>query len=133
MTQASSSGHVAFLHEVRRGEDREQDLRGLGRLDREAVEPDPDPRAVHLAYARRQHRGKDEQEQPDQRERVGVALQHSVVADHDEHRDEHRYTDGGPHHLRRGERAGEGLAGLLGLLLGAEVEPVDHHEAEPVE
>ena len=48
---------VAVAHEITGEEHLEHDLRDLAGLEREAAEPDPDPRAVDDAVAGREHGG----------------------------------------------------------------------------
>jgi hypothetical protein len=131
---AGQRQHVAFGHQVGRREYDQGDLAEFARLDRETGQPDPDSRPVHLRDGRGQDRRQRQKDQPGQAEGVRVAGELAVIADDDQERDEQGQSDRRPGHL-----SGRGIAqvpvgpALLGALLQSGVQPMDHHQSEPVE
>lgn len=121
---AGQGQHVALVHQVGGEEDDQADLGELTGLDGEAGHPDPQLGAVDLGDRRRQHGGDGQEHQAQQHEDVGVAGQQPRVADAEQHADEQQHPDRGPQQLHGGVRAGVGVG---------DVQPVDHHQAEPGE
>ena len=90
------------------------DLRELGRLKGERADVDPEVGAVDLGPDSRQARG-EKQQQPDDGDRVPIALEHVVVAQEVDRQREQHQTEDEPVRLVAGE---------------VFVDPVDHHQAE---
>jgi hypothetical protein len=90
-------------------------LAELAGLEREAGEPDPDPRAVDGGADQRQQR-EQQQDQADEHRGVGEPLQDPVVAHEQQHDDEQDDADRGPGELRRGRRRRDVCAELLGAV-----------------
>ena len=129
---AGQRQHVALGHQVAGEEDDQQDLGELAGLEREAGEPDPDPRAVDGGADQRQQR-QQQQHEAGEHGGVGEALQDAVVAHQDQHDDEQDDADGGPGQLGRRGRGRDVVAELLGAVGVGQVEPVDDGEPEAVD
>ena len=105
---------LAVLAQVAGEEDDQADLRELGRLKGERADLDPEVGAVDLLADPRQAR-RQQQQQPDDGDRVAVALEHVVVAQELDRQGEEHEAEHEP----------------VGLVAGqAGVDPVDHHQAE---
>ena len=108
---------LAFVDEVRGEEHHEQHLGRLAGLEVQRSDPDPEPRAVDgLADARRER--EHERHDPEEEERVAVALQRADAAHHDERDHEGGDAGGRPPGLDAREVA---------------VEARDRHEPDTVE
>ncbi len=128
--------HVPLGHQVAREEHGQAQLGEFLGLHGEAAQGylDLGEGAGHLADAVRQHRGQGQQHQADGAQRVGVPLQRARLPDEGEHghegHDAHRAVEdleSGGLRAHRGDREA-GVAAAAGLL-----QPVDHHDAEPVQ
>ena len=91
------------MRQVRREEDHDQDAAELRRLERVAADPDPQPRAVLDEPDARNDR-QEQQDQPCEADRVRVAVELPVIADHEQHDDERDDADDEPHRLFAGDR-----------------------------
>ena len=111
-------------HQVAGEEHREQDLGELAGLERQRPDADPDPGAVDVPAQPGQQRQQQQRETGDHRG-VRVALQHPVVA----HEERTATADATPTRVHTSCRAAIAAAAAV---LG-QVEPVDHHQPEPVE
>ena len=91
---------LALLAQVGRHEEDEPELRELARLEGEAADADPDARAVDDRAGRvgRDDR-RSERDQRRHAEHVAIALQHAVVGERREHRDEAAHADREPDRL----------------------------------
>ena len=129
---AHEGQRVTRYGEVAGEEDRQQDLGDLTRLEGQACESHPQPRAVD----RRADAGCEWQQQERETHEhrgVGVALQHPVVAHDHEHRDEQQHPEHGPGELGAHVwRRHRGAVARRPLRLG-EVEAMDHRQTEEVQ
>ena len=131
---AGQGQHVPLGDQVAGEEDGERDPGEFTGLDREAAQDDPDLGPVDGAEAGRQQRGDGQQDQADRAQGVGIPLQDSRLADHDQDGDERGDADRRPHQLVQGGVAGQRgdrqarVAAAAGFL-----QPVDHHDADAVE
>ena len=85
--RAADGQQLAVLVQVAREEDDDADLRDLRRLEGERAEVDLEVGAVHLRADARQPR-RHQQQDPDGRDQVAVALEHVVVAQEEDRRRE---------------------------------------------
>jgi hypothetical protein len=122
-SRARECQHVALLDEVGGEGDGQHDLGRLGGLEAVRSDADPDP-GPELLRAQSGHQRQQEQDDAEQAQGVGEALEGSVVAQHGGHQDEHHDAQQGPDQL---------LPGAVHGRLVDHVDPVDHHQAEPVE
>ena len=100
---------VAGLHEVAGEEDGQDDLGDLTGLEGERPQADPDARAVDGAADARQQR-QDQQAEADDRRGEGVAPQHAVVAQEEQHARGDRHGHGTPRELAQREALGDARA-----------------------
>ena len=125
---ARAGEQPALGHQHRRKEDQQQDLGELGRLNREARQPNPDLGAVLLGQRPRQQRRYRQEDKSGQPADVAVARELAVVLQRDHHESEGAHADQRPQNLR----VGDGAATPLGQPL-VEVESMNHHQPQPVE
>ena len=124
----------ALAHQVVREEGEQRELGQLTGLDgEERAEPDPQLRTVDAGEPGRQDRRDQHEHDAGEAEGVRVARQRTVVA-HDVQQD-HRDDDGhqGPQQLAERVAAERREVRALGRLRGAQVQPAQEHDAQPVD
>ena len=118
---AGQRQQVAFLVEIGREGQGQEDLGHLGGLKTERAEPNPDSRTVEFATDPR-HERQQQQHHACQEQQVGETLEPAVIAQPDHDSGEQQDTEPRPEQLVRG-----------GVCVLGVVEARDHGQPEPVE